>query len=75
MVDSALDAIVGLGPVKKKALLAKFGSLKKIKLANSAQLMEVAGIGPKQAAEILSKLAEIDSDDSGFNATTGEIIK
>jgi excinuclease ABC subunit C len=75
MVDSALDAIVGLGPVKKKALLAKFGSLKKIKSANSAELMEVAGIGPKQAAEILSKLVEIDSDDSGFNATTGEIIK
>jgi excinuclease ABC subunit C len=74
MVDSELDEIPGLGPVKKKALLAKFGSLKKIKLATVEQLMEVDGIGLKQAQEIIDKLGQVTSAVPAFNATTGEII-
>ena len=74
MVDSELDEIPGLGPVKKKALLAKFGSLKKIKLATVEQLMEVDGIGLKQAQEIIDKLVQVTSAVPAFNATTGEII-
>lgn len=75
MVESALDDVPGLGPVKKKALLATFGSLKKIKAATEEQLMGVAGIGPKQAQEIIEKLSEIGSTPTGLNVTTGEIIE
>jgi excinuclease ABC subunit C len=78
MIDSVLDDIPGLGPVKKKALLAKFGSLKKIKLASIDELLQVEGIGPKQAEEIVAKLAQETTEQTeinvAFNATTGEII-
>ena len=74
MVDSALDEIAGLGPVKKKALLTKFGSLKRIKAASIDELMQVDGIGLKQAQEIYAVLNKIESTPAGFNATTGEII-
>ena len=75
MVDSRLDDIAGLGPVKKKALLAHFGSLKKISQASQDQLQEVAGIGPSQAAEIWQFLDQDNSRDSAVNTATGEIIE
>ena len=74
MVESVLDDIAGLGPVKKKALLAQFGSLKKIRAASMDELMQVNGIGQKQAEEIIAKLAETGSTPAGLNVTTGEII-
>jgi excinuclease ABC subunit C len=74
MVDSRLDDIAGLGPVKKKALLAHFGSLKKISQASQDQLQEVAGIGPSQAAQIWQFLDLDNSRDSAVNTATGEII-
>ena len=75
MVDSRLDDIAGLGPIKKKALLTHFGSLKKISLASQAQLQEVPGIGPSQAAQILEFLDQANARDSGVNTATGEIIE
>ena len=75
MVDSQLDDIPGLGPVKKKALLAHFGSLKKISQATQEQLQEVAGIGPSQATEIRQFLAQDNSSESAVNTATGEIIE
>ena len=75
MVDSSLDAISGLGPVRKKALLAHFGSLKKIKAATVEEIAQVQGIGPKQAQEILSALAAQTSPQASINLTTGEIIE
>ena len=75
MVDSRLDDIAGLGPVKKKALLAHFGSLKKISQASQDQLQEVAGIGPSQAAQIWQFLEQDNSRDSAVNTATGEIIE
>ncbi|MEN9741272.1 MAG: Excinuclease, UvrABC system protein, partial [Actinomycetota bacterium] len=74
MVESVLDEVAGLGPVKKKALLAQFGSLKKIRAASMDELMQVNGIGQKQAEEIIAKLAETGSTPAGLNVTTGEII-
>ncbi len=75
MVDSRLDDIAGLGPIKKRALLAHFGSLKKISQASQDQLQEVAGIGPSQAAEIWQFLEQDNSRDSAVNTATGEIIE
>lgn len=43
-VRSALDDIPGIGPMKRKALLAYFGSLSKIELANADELRQVKGI-------------------------------
>ena len=41
MVDSVLDGVPGIGPVRKKALLQRFGSLKKIREASVGELGEV----------------------------------
>ncbi len=75
MVDSMLDEIDGLGPVKKKALIAHFGSLKRLKLATQVELESVPGIGPKQAQEIIQALATKNSPEPTVNMTTGEIIE
>jgi len=74
MVDSELDDVPGLGPVKKKALLAHFGSLKKVAQANVAELATVSGIGPVQAEAIWQFLSESNSQEMSVNTATGEII-
>lgn len=53
---SALDEINGLGEVKKKALLKKFGSVEAISQANVDELSEVKGIHPILAERILLHL-------------------
>ena len=49
---SALDAIPGLGEVRKRALLARFGSVRRLREATVEEISEVPGIGPKTAAGI-----------------------
>jgi len=41
MVDSILDDVAGIGPSRKKVLLRKFGSLKRMREATREQLAEV----------------------------------
>ncbi|MCB2224249.1 MAG: excinuclease ABC subunit UvrC [Actinobacteria bacterium] len=41
MVDSILDGVPGVGPARKKALLRRFGSLKRLREASEAELAEV----------------------------------
>jgi excinuclease ABC subunit C len=43
-IASRLDAIQGIGPKRRKALLEKFGDIEGIKQANLGALMEVPGI-------------------------------
>ena len=45
MVDSVLDAVPGVGPVRKKALVRRFGSLKRIREADIAALSEIVPAG------------------------------
>ena len=53
VTKSALDEIEGIGPVKKKALLMKFGSVEKMGKASIEELMEVKGITKQIAKKIL----------------------
>ena len=46
MVESLLDDVPGLGEVRRKALLRRFGSLRKIRAATVEEIAEVPGIGP-----------------------------
>jgi len=48
-VKSALDDIPGIGPVRRKALITHFGSLKNIKKATLEELCEVEGMNKKTA--------------------------
>ena len=47
MVDSALDAVPGVGPVRKRKLIAAFGSVKKMR---NASVEELAGHVPETVA-------------------------
>ena len=46
MTESALDDVPGLGETRRKALLAHFGSLKRLRAAPVDEIAEVPGIGP-----------------------------
>ena len=50
--ESLLDDFPGLGPVRRKALFERFGSMEKMRAAGEEELARVDGIGPKLAAEL-----------------------
>ena len=50
--ESLLDEMPGLGPKRKDALLAHFGSIQKLRQASVEELAQVAGVSDKLAAEI-----------------------
>ncbi|MDO5496012.1 MAG: excinuclease ABC subunit UvrC, partial [bacterium] len=56
MTTSALDGIPGVGPARAKALLKRFGSVKRIRAAHLEEVAEVRGIGPALAGAILTAL-------------------
>jgi excinuclease ABC subunit C len=51
---SALDAVPGLGPARRAALLRKFGSVKALSAASAEDIATVQGIGPKLAETVLA---------------------
>ncbi len=51
-LESELEAIPGVGPKRRKALLRQLGSLKRVREASADELARVPGIGPKAAARI-----------------------
>jgi len=52
MIKSPLDGITGIGPGRKKALLAHFGSAKAVKTAAVEDLALVEGVSAKLAKQI-----------------------
>jgi excinuclease ABC subunit C len=55
--ESVLDEFPGIGDRRKAALLKKFGSVQRLKMATLEQLAEVPGFGGKAAAELQAFLA------------------
>lgn len=60
-IATELGAIEGLGDKRVSALLRRFGSAKRLRLASVAEIAEVAGIGPVLAASIAQTLAESEN--------------
>jgi excinuclease ABC subunit C len=54
---SALDDVPGIGPARRRALLAHFGSLKRIREASLDEIASLSGIGLDLAARIRDALA------------------
>lgn len=50
--ESVLDDMVGLGPVRRAALLERFGSIERLRAATEGEIREVAGFGPRLASEL-----------------------
>ncbi|MBF1152117.1 MAG: excinuclease ABC subunit UvrC, partial [[Eubacterium] sulci] len=52
-VSSILDEIKGIGPRRRNALLAHFGSIDSIKKASLAELTEVEGMSEESARNVI----------------------
>jgi excinuclease ABC subunit C len=75
MTVSALDGIPGLGETRRKALMTRFGSLKRLRAASVEELAEVPGIGPRTAASIAAALHRDEAPSTpAVNMTTGEVL-
>jgi excinuclease ABC subunit C len=58
MLVSMLDDVPGLGDTRRKALMKRFGSLKRLRAATVEELMEVPGIGRRTAEAVQKAIAE-----------------
>jgi excinuclease ABC subunit C len=75
MTSSALDSVPGLGETRRKALLKRFGSVRRLREATVAEIAEVPGIGPRTAAAIASALTGGPGDAVAVDPATGEILR
>ena len=75
MVESLLDEVPGLGEVRRKTLLAHFGSLRKLREASVDDIALVPGIGPRTAAAIKQAVERqaASRQTVSVNTATGEI--
>ena len=60
---SALDDVPGIGPAKRRALLAHFGSLKRIREAILDELASMSGIGLELATRIREAIGAAETAD------------
>jgi excinuclease ABC subunit C len=74
MTTSQLDGIAGLGEKRRKALLKRFGSVKKIRAASVDELADVPGIGPALAAVVAAQLGSGADSMPAVNLATGEVV-
>ncbi|ANC30311.1 excinuclease ABC subunit UvrC [Isoptericola dokdonensis] len=57
MTASVLDGVPGLGPARQQALLAEFGSVKRLRSATVEEIAQVKGVGPHTAQAVVEALA------------------
>ncbi|HYJ69036.1 MAG TPA: excinuclease ABC subunit UvrC [Nocardioidaceae bacterium] len=81
MTRSTLDEIPGLGDVRRKALLKRFGSLKRLRAASVEDVADVPGFGPRLAEAVVDALAVAGGTSAGdrqampaVNTATGELL-
>ncbi|MBA2509134.1 MAG: excinuclease ABC subunit UvrC [Nocardioidaceae bacterium] len=79
MVESALDEVPGLGEVRRKSLLLRFGSLKRLRAASVDEIAEVPGVGRRTAESVARALQPADPaasarEQARVNTATGEIL-
>ncbi|WP_311210097.1 MULTISPECIES: excinuclease ABC subunit UvrC [unclassified Aeromicrobium] len=74
MTGSALDDVPGLGPTRRKALMAAFGSVRKIRAATVDEVAAVPGFGRATAESVVAALAA-DTPGPAVDMATGEIVE
>ncbi len=75
MTTSALDNIAGLGDTRRKALMRRFGSLRRLRAASADEIAEVPGIGPRTASAIVEALHRDEPPTPAINMATGEVVQ
>jgi excinuclease ABC subunit C len=73
MLESLLDQISGLGEVRRKSLLAHFGSVTALKSATLLELSAVPGIGEKMAQTIIDQIKS-QPEQVRVDMQSGEIL-
>jgi excinuclease ABC subunit C len=68
MIVSELDAVPGLGPGRRTALIKHFGSVRSLKEAGPEEIAEVPGIGRRTAESIV---AALHAQDGGAQVSDG----
>jgi excinuclease ABC subunit C len=68
MTTSALDSVRGLGETRRKALVAHFGSVAKLKQSTVEELTTVPGIGVATARAVLEALGVAESAGTDVSA-------
>ena len=58
MTTSVLDDVPGVGPKRKRALMRRFGSLKKMRAASEEEIAATKGIPPEVAHAVYQALQE-----------------
>ena len=58
MTRSALDSLEGIGPIRKKRILAAFGSVAAVKRAGLDEIVAIKGMTPELASRVKAALGE-----------------
>jgi excinuclease ABC subunit C len=75
MTSSVLDGVPGLGETRKKALLTRFGSLKRLRAAEVSDIMAVPGVGRRTAEAVVVALRRPGAEpEPAVDPVTGEIL-
>ena len=75
MTTSVLDGVPGLGETRKKALLTRFGSLKRLRAAAVEDIMAVPGVGRRTAEAVVVALHRPEAEpEPAVDPVTGEIL-
>jgi excinuclease ABC subunit C len=72
-VESLLDDVPGVGESRRRALLAHFGSVKRLRSATVEQVADVPGFGPRLARAVVDGLAA-QPPAPAVNLSTGEVL-
>jgi excinuclease ABC subunit C len=67
MTSSELDAVPGLGPARRSALLKHFGSVRKLRSADVDEIAALPGFGPRTASAVLTALNGAALDESALD--------
>ncbi len=73
MSASVLDDVPGVGPKRKKAILAKFGSLKKLRAASIEDIAAISGVG-RDVAEAVVEALHAQADSLKMPSADGQVL-
>jgi excinuclease ABC subunit C len=76
MTASVLDGVPGLGESRRRTLLTRFGSLKRLRAATVEDVMSVPGFGRRTAEAVVAALHRPDAEPSpAVDPATGEVLE
>lgn len=72
MTVSVLDEVPGVGPTRKKAIMKRFGSIKRLRAASEAEIAEVPGVPAEVARSVFESLRALEAQRVEQDAAEGE---